>query len=271
MMRGREPVWVSALAALLRGLIPAAIGIGFLANVSQAGRPGYHGPGVPVALAAAFVSLGAAAYIAVRTFRRHRRLEPEPDNQHGAARHAASRSVSIRTGLPKAFRPMPPVHPVAPAKLAAGCVVALALIGSLAAYTLELHSDSDRSVFVQAHGVLMPATEVSVWNSGYQSRSWDWNQYEAHIAVRLAAPAGAASSSTVYYPDSWGLTPGDPVRILVDPREPGYAEIPGRPYITSGPWIFMTITVGCLLTLLVAVAIGAVADILRRGRRAARY
>jgi hypothetical protein len=270
MTSARSPVWVSALAAALRALIPAAIGVGFLANVSQAGRPGYHGPGVPVALAVTFVSLGVAAYIAVRTFRRHRCLETEPDRQQGAARHAAPRSVSIRTGLPKAFRPMPSAHPVRPAKLAAVFVVLLAVIGGLSAYTVALHSDSDRSAFVQAQGVPTSATVVSVWNSGYQSRSWDWNQYEAHLAVRLAVPAGAAGGSTVYYPDSWGLTPGDRVRILVDPADPGYAEIPGRPYITSGPWIFMTITVGCLLTLLVAASIGTIAD-LRRRRRAARY
>jgi hypothetical protein len=59
------------------------------------------------------------------------------------------------------------------------------------------------------------------------------------------------------------------MRVRVDRRDPAYAELPGSPYITSGPWIFIASLVGFCLLVIVLSALAAVVEIRRRrpGRR----
>jgi hypothetical protein len=265
-MDGREPppqppgrrqaqFAVRIVVALLEGLLPAALAIGFLANTADGSDAGYSGPGAALALGLAVISLAVMIWLIVRAFR----LARSPAGGHGA--HAASRRASIRAGLPKMFRP---THRVSRREFGVRTLCGLAGLALLAAYGVALRSDADRSAYVQRFGVPVAATVVSVWNSGYQSRAW--NHYSAQIQVQLARSVAGDTWSTAHYPAASKLADGEAVRVLVDPRDPGYAELPGWPYITSGPWIFIASLVGFGLLMIILSASATVVDIRRRRR-----
>jgi hypothetical protein len=239
---------VRIVIALFEGLLPGALALGFLAADNR--DAGFSGPGAALALGLAATSFAVMIWLIVRAFR----LARSPAGGHGA--HAASRSASVRAGLPKMFRP---ARRLSPRERVTSTLLVL-----LAGYGVALRSDADRSAYVQRFGVPVTATVVSVWNSDYQPRSWTWNDYSAQIEVQLATPVAGDVWSTAYYPAASRLTDGDAVRVLVDRRDPGYAELPGSPYITGGPWIFIASLVGFGLLVNILSASVAVVDIRRR-------
>ena len=110
--------------------------------------------------------------------------------------------------------------------VAAGLVV-IALIS---------HSHAQRSAFVQKHGISTNATVVAVNNTQYCSRhGCHWT---ASIPVSMAAPVDGVLTPIVHYPGFSELRSGEQVAVLVDPREPAYAELPGHPFTRAWAWIF---------------------------------
>jgi hypothetical protein len=255
---GREPLGrrqaqfgFRILVAIVEGVLLGALALGFMANA------GSSGPGGGLAFGLAVISFTVMILLIVRAFR----LARGPAGGHGV--HAASRSASIRAELPRMFRPM---RPVSPRQVGIGTLTGLVLLVPLAAYGNVQRSDADRSAYVQRFGVAESATVVGVWNSGYQPRAWSWNDESAMIRVELVTPVAGDIWSTAYYPATSALADGEAVRVLVDPRDPGYAELPGSPYATRAPWIFVASVVGFCLLLIVSSVAGAAVDIRRRRR-----
>ena len=63
--------------------------------------------------------------------------------------------------------------------------------------------------------------------------------------MQLAEPFQGNSTTVVHYPAFSDLDPGQVVHVLVDPRQPGYAELPGSPDTKTSQWVGLIF--GCLL------------------------
>jgi len=140
-------------------------------------------------------------------------------------------------------------------------------------FSFALRSQAARSSFVQAHGVRREAVIVTVHNiartsttTGSSGHTVTSTTYTAEVLARLADPVGGQARTTVHVPRYETGGPGDTVTVLVDPDDPGYAELPGSPSTPAGvPAIFLA--VGAFLT---AVSVTGSALIARSWRRSTR-
>jgi hypothetical protein len=137
-------------------------------------------------------------------------------------------------------------HPVAPARRhpkngpATRIVfigLAVVFIGLMVWLSVVLHARAVRSAYTQHHGVSTIGTVTLVHRIHHSSRSSSYNTYD--YDVQLFSPVSGASTTRVHDPSQnfHDFFVGDTVRVLVDPKQPGYAEIPGRPYASSLWWL----------------------------------
>jgi hypothetical protein len=97
------------------------------------------------------------------------------------------------------------------------------------------YSQAQRSAYVQQHGTSATATVVNVANTQHCGRrSCHWT---AAIPVTFSTPVDGTTATTAHYPSYSMLSSGDRVIVLVDPKQPGYAELPGSPFKSSLSWI----------------------------------
>lgn len=139
---------------------------------------------------------------------------------------------------------------------------------------LNLRSEGGRSAYTQAHGAARQATIITVQNIMHQSHSHHGGThtwYTAQMTVSVSPPVGGFSQTTVQVPRAVSYVSGQTVGVLVDPRQPGYAELPGVPDVTSGQWY--TPLIGALLAAVIACFTGwrAVKKVLGRRRQAELY
>ena len=123
------------------------------------------------------------------------------------------------------------------ATLAAGLPLLIGVI--FIAVSLGTRSSAALSGFVQAHGVRRQAVIVSVQNFEHQSSTSSGSgkhhtnetsiSWTALVQVSLAAAVDGQSRTTVHVPNYENAGPGDELTVLVDPDNPGYAELPGAP------------------------------------------
>lgn len=228
------------------GFVAAVLGalgcfIGAVAALSSLGRPHDVATGVIVA-GALGLGLGAVG-LGLLALRAGRRLGGAPPRTRTEVRPQPTR-VSPRTSR------------------IVGTVVLVAAVASIAALAVSLHARSARSSAVQDHGVAREAVVTSVQPVHHDTRYDSWVSYD--YGATLASPVGGTTETLVHDPteDSQRLVPGDQVDVLVDPQDPGYAELPGRP-VQSSRWY-----VGPLV--LTLVLIGLVALIASRSLRRRR-
>lgn len=136
-----------------------------------------------------------------------------------------------------------------------------------------LRAQADHSSFVQAHGSRHAAVILSVNNIASTSSSGSGKpqhtSWTAEVTARLTGPGSGQGQTVVYVPyfDSDG--PGTALTVLVDPHDPGYAELPGVPAHTAmAPAIFTA--VGWLLVVIAVVGAGIVVRFWRRSVRRRR-
>lgn len=141
------------------------------------------------------------------------------------------------------------------------CLVVVPGVGiSLIVGSVLEHGDAARTSYTQGHGVRRNARVISehTTNSGK-------NAYSA-VAVRLRGPVDGQDTTTVHVNGAPGYSPGAPVTVLVDPRDPGYAELPGAPYTSNAQWqIPLGIGLACIVV--IPFCIGVVVLRQRRSRR----
>ena len=80
-----------------------------------------------------------------------------------------------------------------------------------------------KSGYTQAHGLPRSGIVTSVTNHHDRVGSAD-------VGVRLGEPVNGQAVTTAHLHSLTSLEPGAAVRVLVDPKDPGYAEFPGQRY-----------------------------------------
>jgi hypothetical protein len=159
-----------------------------------------------------------------------------------------------------------PAH--APATVAAEALVFLAVTVFMVVGTIQTYSGAERSSYTQAHGVSETAVADSVQNIASHS-SHGGTTYTNQITITVQQPEAGDGSATVYGQGMTPVQPGDTLTVLVDPKQPSYAEIPGQPYHTTSQWIeFMLFTI--VFGLVTAALCRRAVLMLRRHRRVSR-
>ena len=82
---------------------------------------------------------------------------------------------------------------------------------------------ASKSGYTQAHGLPRSGIVTTVANH-------DGKDPSADVGVRLAEPVNGQTATTAHVHPLTSLKPGAAVRVLVDPKDPGYAEFPGKRY-----------------------------------------
>lgn len=139
-------------------------------------------------------------------------------------------------------------------------------------FSFHVRAEGARSSYTQAHGASRQASILTVRNIQHQSHSQHGGThtwYTAQMSVSLNEPVGGLSQTTVQVPHSVSYESGQTVTVLVDPREPGYAELPGVPDVTAGDWYGML--AGAAVCTLLACFLGWQAIKKVRARRQALY
>lgn len=229
--RRRVLPWLELLVAVGLAALLALLGLGFLINA--AGARQHHGASRAVEAVCAVVSFGLLALStrwAIRIEHRLRRHQPV------AQAFASSAVATVPEPRPSrlAGRPRRRYGPIV-----TGITLAVFACGTIAvsAGAISSYSQGVRSGFVQSHGISASATVESVDNTQHCSRSSCY--YTAAILVRLSRPVDGARTTVVHYPDFSELAANDTVVVLVDPRQPGYAELPGSRFVASWSWIVL--------------------------------
>jgi hypothetical protein len=101
--------------------------------------------------------------------------------------------------------------------------LALVCFGSLILTATVVAAAVSKSGYTQAHGLLRSGIVTSVTNHEGKDPSAD-------VGVRLGEPVNGQTATTAHIHPLTSLKPGAAVRVLVDPKDPGYAEFPGHRY-----------------------------------------
>jgi hypothetical protein len=109
-------------------------------------------------------------------------------------------------------------------------VIMIAGGGALIFLSAQEYGDAARSSYTQAHGARQAARVISEDTTGTGKHP------TSALAVRLSGSVNGHDTTTVHIQGAPTYSPGAPVTVVVDPRDPGYAELPGAPYTSSGSW-----------------------------------
>jgi hypothetical protein len=130
----------------------------------------------------------------------------------------------------------------------------------LIVHSVSLRRDAARSAYTQAHGVRRAARVIS------EDTGTGKNPTSA-LAVRLTRPVNGHDTTTAHIQGAPAYSPGAPVTVVVDPQDPGYAELPGDPYTSDQQWLlFLGIALAAILT----IPFIAGSEVLRQLRRRRR-
>jgi hypothetical protein len=111
------------------------------------------------------------------------------------------------------------------------------------------HGDATRTSYTQAHGARRAARVIS-------EDAGTGRNPTSTLTVRLSEPVNGHDTTTVHIHGAPAYSPGAPVTVVVDPQDPGYAELPGAPYTSNGPWVvLLVIGLGDILAFLFAMGI----------------
>jgi hypothetical protein len=226
-MSNRTRFVVTIVCASALGLVLAFLGLLLLIG----GLVTRHGPDW-ADVAVAIVILGCVAVCCVWIMHLEHRLRGHPSGKIAFQPDSLPRGAHARWTTPRRRRNSPVTEAIM-------VVVWTALtIGSVVS-AFHLHEQSELSGYVQASGLPRSATVISVANIQHRRKSSTW--YTAHVTAYLITPATGYAATTVYVPFGVSYHPGAHIPVLVDPRQPGYSELPGSPYTRPGQWIAATV------------------------------
>jgi hypothetical protein len=139
------------------------------------------------------------------------------------------------------------------------------LLGILLVFvTFFSHAQAAESSYTQANGIRENATVTHVDTE--QSHSQYGGYAATYLTVTLPTPVSGRTSTVVNLSRIANYTDGQVVAVLVNPRDPGYAELPGQPNAVG----FQTVAAGLVAVLMlvsgVAMTIGGVRTGLRLRR-----
>jgi hypothetical protein len=101
--------------------------------------------------------------------------------------------------------------------------LALGSFGFLMLTATVVAAKASKSGYTQAHGLPRSGIVTSVANHEGKAPFAD-------VGVRLGEPVNGQAVTTAHVRPITSLKPGAAVRVLVDPKDPRYAEFPGQRY-----------------------------------------
>ena len=222
----------AALWAIVAMLAATACFVGCATEVSALGRE-HQAPAAALVAAAAAFAVAAVVLVRVAIRLEHR---------------VRSAGVTARAATPATRQPPAWRVPNSPATRIAGIVIIAIVVAGLAALTVSLHAQGARSAYTQQHGLARRATIEAVVPVSHATSTQAWTTYDYEVA--LAEPAGPVTRTIAHDPSrnlqQFGR--GDTIRVLVDPRQPDYSELPGSPVESSawfaGPLVLAVIFAG---------------------------
>lgn len=220
-LRGRRIGWV--VVAGLGFLLFTAVGV----NALLAGLGVIHYSSEPqgtktILLAVAWFAIAVPCAAAAIHF--EHRLRGFPSGKIALGLSAARNTMPAGLRTPRRRR-------YGPVSTLISAIVFLGIGITGAYFAVSTHSEVDRSNYTQANGIADTATVRSVAN--YQSTGRHTTTYFAKVTVTLQTPVSGHASTVVNIPNNVSYTRGQVISILVDPADPGYAELPGSPYVTD--------------------------------------
>jgi hypothetical protein len=227
--RRRLVIWLAIAFFVIMAALLAIAGVNFIAMATSKGNADYSGPAAPLGLAFAalcffgFVLVVSALAEMERKLRQLR--QPRWDYEDVAPADGRRWRRRGRRAL------------AAPIMTSLALLMYLGVVAGFAAYAVNMHAQAALSSYVQHHGVHRTGGIVRVQNVQHQdSKYGPW--YSARITVALAPPMDGHSTTVVYDPHGSNFIVGEGLEILVDPQQPGYAELPGQPFGQNWQWIF---------------------------------
>jgi hypothetical protein len=222
--RGRSVVWLAiAFFAIVAALLAIA-GVSFIGNAMSEGSSDYSGPPAPLGLAALCL-FGFVLLVSVLIELEHKLRRPGWDDDYLAPAGGRRWRRSRRR------------HRNAPIIISFALLTYLGACIGFAVWAVSTHAQAALSSYVQHEGLHRTGGIVRVQNVEHQyTRGGPW--YSALITVTLAPPLDGHSTTVVHDPHGSSLVAGEGLEILVDPRQPGYAELPGLPFVQNSSWIF---------------------------------
>jgi Protein of unknown function (DUF3592) len=224
-VRRPAQMWIELIFAVVFAVAVALAGLGFVVlSVSGHEHTGTR-VGQAISAAIAIALLYVCTRLAIRSEHRLRRGVT-------AAQEAASQAMRDAQRQRLARRR----HRDSPVALTVLGLIWTGLAIVLAVGAVVNVSNWSRSRYTQNHGVRVSGTVISANNSQVCSARGGCS-YTATITVQLSHEIGGLSVTTAHYPASTDLVSGEPVTVLVDPKQPSYAELPGHAYTTAIQWI----------------------------------
>jgi hypothetical protein len=213
----REPGLRTVLGAVAALLAATASFVGSVAEISALGRE-HEAPTAALIAAAAGFAVVAVVLVRVAIRLEHRFRSAQP-----AAR--ATPSAVHRTPVRRPSN--------SPATRIVGIAIIIGAIAALTTLAVSLHSQAAQSSYTQHHGLVRHATVEAVHAVSHDTSHDSWTTYDYDVA--LAIPAGPVTRAVAHDPtrDFQQFDAGNTISVLVDPRQPGYAELPGVPVESS--------------------------------------
>jgi hypothetical protein len=233
--RQRGPGAGTVLGAVAALLAATFCFVGCLTAISALGSE-HEAPTAALIAAAAVFAVAAVVLLRVAIRLEHRFRPAQP----------AARATPAAAPRTPARRPRN-----SPASRIAGIVIVIGAAAVLTTITVSLHSQAARSSYTQHHGLARKATIEAVQPVSHSTSHDSWTTYDYDLA--LAVSAGAATRTVAHDPtrDFRRYDQGDTISVLVDPRQLGYAELPGIPVESSswfiGPLVLAVIFIGLLV------------------------
>ncbi|MGH3164509.1 MAG: hypothetical protein ACRDN0_01275 [Trebonia sp.] len=222
----------SLVVACLGFLLFGAAGINAILIDTGVRREATEHPGASETVLAIFL-LGLAVCCAMWAIHCEHRLRGLPPGRLAVAAESAHASV------PMSWRARPRRRRYGPTStIVFGAIFAVIGIVMIP-LTFSSHAQADKSGYTQSNGVADNAMVTNVDNEKSCGRSSC--TYYAYVTVTLSQPIDGAATATVNIPQNVSYNSGQVISVLVDPKDPGYAELPGRPYATNSSTVGMAI------------------------------
>jgi hypothetical protein len=260
----RLRLWILLVLSVVAGLL--AVGFAFAFITTPQRQPGALAVGqvAGTVISVAFLVLFARTAAELE----HRLRRPRPEAQELDAAHTARADARSSQLVFRRHR-----HRFSPGVMASFCAFTTITAIAVTGMAIDSQSLDSRSAFVQSQGMRMTGIVEAVHNHQYcQAIAGGAGRSacipRADIQVKLPVPIHGVPTTVAYYPYLSFLRRGQRVSVLVDPRQPGYAELPGHRYRGAGGWLIFAV-IAALLALLALAEARALAHVLAvRGRHA---
>ena len=204
---------------------------GILGATGSASAPVKAGEtfGGDVGLAIVGAIIGAASFVLAVHFEHQLRCHQPAAQAWTATSPPRSRTLRMRPGHRR----------YSPGSAIFAIVLFTGVAAAMVAGAVITHGEGARSSRVQHHGIPRTATIIATHNHYHSSRGGGY--YTADLTATFTPPVQGQTITVVRFPGRFNAYPGQTQQILIDPKNAGYAEIPGSPSTQSWTWIVLVV------------------------------